>query len=112
MSKSKSTPGPWKVETQETTGTLFIIADDGILEPVGQGSLRSLRVTIACIENQSNEDARLIASAPELLEALQEIVTCSKYPPNDLEGHEPITYHIDGAWIDKALEAIALATGE
>lgn len=61
----KHTPGPWVVEILPsgritvTAGQFFITGDDG-----GLG---------LCIEN-----ARLIAAAPELLDALRELVACKR----------------------------------
>lgn len=93
----KHTPGPWEVRTIDdslgsidTVGGKFCIA-------------QAQEITVADRNAGSPErraNARLIAAAPELIALLQELV--------DIEGPQPGT----AIWADKALAAIAKATGE
>lgn len=96
------TPGPWRVERQNpspTTGEWMIAG--GI-----PGYLAEVR---DCGSGDVEANARLIAAAPAMLEALQSLEpyldrlicyasTCSEYEPNNA--------------VRKAMEAIAKATGE
>lgn len=70
---AKHTPGPWKVDYNFhlTSDTYYkIIAGDGCLGPGVKGfSLTG----VMC-----NADAKLIAAAPELLEALQKVYKDAK----------------------------------
>lgn len=69
---SKHTPGPWKAVDQHITRQIpcFEVAEisnmriicDGVLWPANPGNPET--------------DAKLIAAAPDLLEALQEMVDC------------------------------------
>jgi hypothetical protein len=81
---SKHTPGPWEYDMKN--------------EAVYAG-----RNTIVYEGNANEADYRLIAAAPELLEALQEILDYSGGADNALE---------DEYVMDRARAAIAKATGE
>lgn len=76
MGKCKATPGPWRIEPGEHLA-------QWIVGPKGQ--------TLCCDEwrdvlpDEANANARLIAAAPELLEALEGIIRmecddCSHVP--------------------------------
>ena len=86
MSETKHTPGPWRVA-------------NGV-------QIRSQRDQIAKIwmmrNGEGNANARLIAAAPELLEALQTVVA------NAPEPYCAITRAVDA----QCRAAIAKATGE
>ena len=90
---TKHTPGPWEIDTETFYG-------EPIAHHIGaKGEL------IATIEREEN--ARLIASAPSLLSALQAIATESEGDKTDMELLE------FRWWVqDIALAAIAKATGE
>lgn len=89
--KTKFTPGPWSVEKCSHGG--------GILKR-GDGPDRQTRHPQSSLQIVPIEDARLIASAPELLEALVDLVAQVN----------------DNCWIvdelNAATAAIAKATGE
>ena len=95
---SKPTPGPWKVVSLEMGR--YGVLEDGyvILGPGGP-------LPIARLINKSEANALLIASAPDLLEALIEITDFLddfyEYGPGDPELEE----------ITKARAAIAKAKG-
>ena len=90
---SKHTPGPWKygAELSSRTGEWLISFDAGN---------RGRGIGIAETRpgsGQEEANARLIAAAPELLEALEELLAETR---------------INGAFADKARAAIAKARGE
>ena len=94
--KTQHTPGPWFIERRtydnETT-SYRVTASDGH----GWSGNRYMAVS-GCIDEH---DARLIAAAPELLEALAEISLCSQSSMSSKEECGRI-----------ARAAIAKATGE
>ena len=96
---SKHTPGPWGVrEAREMEGMDFDIVTDGPEYAVA---------SLYCHMGESVEaDARLIAAAPELLEALEYLVTADDAPtPGDRE-------HTVREAISHARAAIAKARGK
>lgn len=91
------TPGPWAWKIEGFAGYKLIakdgthVADDGSADGEYGGWM-----------NDPNEpNARLIAAAPELLEALEKIVAIEHYR----HGYHP-------AWTDQARAVIAKARGE
>ena len=91
MEGTKHTPGPWKY-FQPVSGT-------GIMYEI----TRFPYVNYCIGEAHTEEDARLIAAAPELLEALQALV-------DDVLGGMVTVEESNGLWAD-AIAAIAKATG-
>ena len=85
---TKHTPGPWKLDTK------WALIMHGATE-------------ICAIHTGNFANARLIASAPDLLEALQEYLNID----NDLIGGMPRTERHEDA-DSQARAAIAKATGE
>ena len=85
---SKHTPGPWVFEMHQSSCTWYVQTPRGYADP-----------TICEVATRAN--ARLIAAAPELLEALEMIATF-------LDGQ------CDNGWEPQtvARHAIATATGE
>ena len=92
MSGFKGTPGPWFVEDNQT---IFPAVQVAGFEDSGN---RHLQVVI--YSNSQEEDARLIAAAPELLEAL--VALTANYADVEPGGSKNV---------DKARAAIAKATG-
>jgi hypothetical protein len=93
---NKHTPAPWGIE----------IAADGLNKWVGCS--RYSVATIAELPNQVNigeadANARLIAAAPELLEALTNLCGLAEKRPGSLHEYK--------AAVDSARAAIAKATG-
>jgi hypothetical protein len=85
---SKHTPGPWEAQRDPNA----IMADDWCIGAQGQ-----IDMVAVC----SERDASLIAAAPELLEALQEMVALVE-----------MAVPFDGPQQRKARAAIAKATGD
>lgn len=75
MSTTKHTPGPWRVERQNggpTTGEWMIAgAKPGYLAEVRD-----------CGSGCAKANARLIAAAPELLDALEDVLWCIDHGPS------------------------------
>ncbi|QOQ37714.1 hypothetical protein PQZ62_gp57 [Klebsiella phage MEW1] len=102
MTQFKGTPGPWYYESNSRAiGPLIQGDDDQCFHMIEH---------VAHVEYQLNEDiqhsnARLIAAAPELLEALCNLIECYERWAELNEEHR-------GYEFDKALAVIAKATGE
>jgi hypothetical protein len=110
MSKAKHTPGPWKVRERIVNGKLV---DCFVQAPSFQGFAYGSEILGDDEYSHDNDrsrklaDARLIAAAPELLEALHKIVTeLSQHRDHGLKG-DPTFYAIN-----TARAAIAKAKGE
>ena len=87
MSKAKHTPGPWEVSNLlRSYGSVYVRADRNFVRIYDEWKSEEMQLA----------NARLIASAPELLEALQ-----------NLDANPELT----SAWL-QASAAIAKATGE
>ena len=101
MKEFKGTPGPWE-----------IMDDDGELEIVQSGSIGYGQgwksYSDICSEVSVQDNAKLIAAAPELLEALQELI--SGYEDREKSGMFDMLVH--GDLIEKANVAINKALGE
>ena len=98
MNEAKHTPGPWYLEEVGYSSSSYYIRgsfDSGARHTIGKGAVAHIpRSTV----NPMEANARLIAAAPELLEALIECLECEF----------AVT---DRAAIAKAEAAIAKATG-
>lgn len=95
MSEAKHTPGPWTAFSDEVNDhtNVVSIAD------------RTRLVLSLPGRHKSDPDVRLIAAAPELLEALELILEA-------LEEAVELFGCPDGTWVDKAKNAITKARGE
>ncbi len=81
---SKHTPGPWKIEVSEHS--IYVFAED----PAKQHPYKII-ANFSTMENNGLENAKLIASAPEMLEALQAAKDLSdKYYSEQLEMYETL----------------------
>jgi hypothetical protein len=98
---SKHTPGPWHAPSAGiwTADNRTMVASLGSREVVKSG--RSTRVNYV---EEHLANARLIAAAPELIAALQLLVTLKDTKPADYEIRKPV------AW-QAARDAIFKATG-
>lgn len=102
MSEAKHTPGPWVFIGHEAQGL-------GEYAQIGQIGAFSDVVARVCTKHKANHslnkcgqaNARLIAAAPELLDALAGLIGCIDHGSDD-----------PGARLDAARAAIAKATGE
>jgi hypothetical protein len=100
MTMTKHTQGPWHITGNKTKYIEARIRDGWLQEVASVGPTES--------DNgygpQQEANARLIAAAPELLEALQEILA--------IDGHSSLTREDSDKLDAKARAAIAKATGE
>jgi len=104
MNNHKHTPGPWSISSMKSELTLY----DWIL--------RHERGPLALISSPWIDDweanARLIAAAPELLEALEAMLAADLYADGEGVWAFAIADTIEGAEaVSKARAAIAKATG-
>jgi len=107
MTQTKHTPGPWRAVAQKMTGHMFVERDLGNknLPYAANNTLSESRLLIASIESgEAESNARLIAAAPDLLEALAFLVRVCE--------SEPEACGIYKAHIAQARAAIAKAKGE
>lgn len=72
MSESKHTPGPWKVSGQNGDGLPEFEGLVGVTGPA-QSNSRGRAFTLYVAQYIKPDDAELIASAPELADALREL---------------------------------------
>lgn len=99
MSEMKHTPGPWRFYTEPQPNGCPIVGN-------GSGLMLAMlahSVNYPDQRDEANANARLIAAAPDLLEALQAVVS-------QLEGHD--LHNGDVFAINNAYAAIAKATGQ
>ena len=98
----KHTPGPWEV-SEEWHGDLYI---DSYIEGEGDTALAKI-VNNVCKTDQAEANARLIAAAPDLLEACKEAL-------NVLEDWDDLNQPDDGPewlFVTAMKDAIAKAQG-
>jgi hypothetical protein len=109
--KTQHTPGPWKIMADpinkgfhEYHDNRWIVSGDAKAEMCeyneNDWSLSKGRLICCLRDGQTAENARLIAAAPELLEALENIMTSAKL--NGVKFSDYLT--------DQAFAAIAKAT--
>jgi hypothetical protein len=98
------TPGPWSVDYIDNIG-FYVTAGDGIDGHGGHGWL----LPKYAAEGEAN--ARLMASAPDLLAAL-EALTATARTFRNVPADEQEWTPIDDEALDAAFAAIAKATGE
>jgi len=103
---AQHTPGPWPIERKDQSSFIQAIGPLRVDEYAGSAWLEV-----------SDEDARLIAAAPELLEALMETdkdLTVLLNNIYDAEQRDPKwagMHQVVSAWRDRNRAAIAKATG-
>lgn len=97
MSKAKHTPGPWEVSNLlRSYGSVYVRADRNFVRVYDEWGSEEMQLA----------NARLIASAPELLEALEGLLCwCQGYEADKLNPHA-------FSHMESARAAIAKATGE
>ena len=105
------TPGPWKVGGKETV--LYGAEALVVFEPKGQVVAAINPHTVKAGDDSDRTNARLIAAAPQMLEALQDIHTLWDFA-EPIAPNTAITYNNPSAINEamaKALSAIRAATG-
>ena len=107
--KTKHTPGPWVVRTIDQS-LATVETQDGRYIIGNAGQLRADDWKTGHIERRAN--ARLIAAAPELLEALQEMVAGDAEAIEEAQALGVPFPEEMLATFKKARAAIARATGE
>ena len=100
MSAHKHTPGKWEIKPVDSQGTCVYLRIETPEKHIGAINVYKLG---AKLRSEADANARLIAAAPELLEAL---ITCVC-----LMEHEMPDPNLYGEIIHKARAAIAKATG-
>jgi len=104
---SKHTPGPWEVVEGGSPGVLHV---KGPPLPITIVTI-ALDIDFAgSLEREAN--ARLIAAAPELLEALIEATACGMVPISSAKEGGASTHSRQVKCADMIRAAIAKATGE
>lgn len=100
MSESKSTPGPWRVVPRDGNRHRHndIMSGNKRVASIGESTIGSLR--------ESAANARLIAAAPDLLEACVRLLRFNEELCADMN----VSTHYPSA--DYARKAIAKAEGE
>jgi hypothetical protein len=97
---TKHMPGPWRTDKRaHDDETVVVLGDDGWL-------LIDIPATLGSETGKARREANahLIAAAPDLLEALEKIVTCCRV---DRELSPDVEF-----WLPKAEAAIRKAKGE
>lgn len=127
MSAIKHSPGPWQVDTIDNSGEYSLGGDESacgfkshaVYDANGRVLFDSLNSDVAEIHEESDEDGRyawdgqsecnlrLAASAPELFQALREIVRC----PSAFIGDGQVRITIDSSAYKMAIDSLAKATG-
>ena len=97
---SKHAPGPWRLS----------VTDDTLVRSVDNGLVAVAHGDYGCDWEVMEANARLISSAPDMLEALQELV--AEWDARHAAEDHRSGYTLDTAGIAMARAAIAKATGE
>jgi hypothetical protein len=112
---SKHTPGPWYVGTEFMDQGRHIYAAQKVCDEEGY----EWHPLIACTDDDERlvdweANAVLIAAAPDLLEALQELLASDRAKPFEIVGRDTDGHPLNAAGVarKKARAAIAKATGE
>lgn len=108
MSETKWTPGPWKVEdgTVKHCGSLVITANH-----VGMQSNTPL-ARLGAFDEASRDDANLMASAPDLYDALDRSTSMLRSLMDQLHSYEHEPYVNARAQIGANIAILAKARGE
>ena len=107
MSAAKHTPGPWKVISEQTSREVEVFE---IAEISHYRVIRDARGDGFDAQGHDLADARLIAAAPELLEALLELLAAGE---NSVTADDDVAAMLRfGDAVSAARAAIAKATGE
>lgn len=103
--ENKHTPGPWYYDwTTKINGVIQGWSIGPADKPLDEVDHIDPVLTISNDADNAEANARLIAAAPELLEALIEM-TCLMEQSNGVA-------HVKGGTLDKARQAIANARGQ
>lgn len=95
---SKHSEGPWSIDWYTSRLDVFSADSVTLVATIQRSAL------LSNIDDTAKANARLIAAAPELLEALQNLLDWA------IEVHSPRSFRINFSGMDKARDAIAKAT--
>lgn len=114
--KAKHTPGPWELTGDPCHFDTLTSVRGGPSEIRGKGlKWRQLMVEIGGYADPATAEAnaRLIAAAPDLLEALQELLAAERANSLEIVGRDTDGHPLNAAGVarKKARAAIAKATG-
>ncbi|MHC1670482.1 hypothetical protein ACODUO_15080 [Stenotrophomonas maltophilia] len=110
---SKHTKGPWKWKSDQRMGGFHVYMDTAIGKRSGYESHHHLEMDFSLYPEDGEQweeakaNARLIAAAPELLEALSNFPSDADYSSSDEFWKATVHW-----WLTEAEPAIAKATGE
>ena len=107
---SKHTPGPWFASPYEGFGPMTTVRQG--CPKTGMRIASTFETTTPVHIERSEANARLIAAAPELLEAIQLILDQVDYTNGACSMAEMVGACLDARFIDQARNAIAKARGE
>lgn len=127
MTEIKHTPGPWECDTVQNDGeygdggpdTSVGFKSYQVTDSRGRVLFDTLNSDAAEIHDESDEDGHyawdaigernliLAAAAPELLEALREVVRC----PSAFIGGGQVRITLDSSTYKRAIDALSKATG-
>lgn len=102
MSKTKFTPGPWNVDPQYIHDIQAGGVEVSRCTSYSNAGREAIYPYNAPCDEQADANAHLIAAAPDLYEALQELV----------DSIEPIAYPYHVSGLDNAKRVLARARGE
>ena len=102
--KAQHTPGPWRYDTDSNGWEFRISQEDGAPYTPGYSDVAHFNSVQGEARDIQEANARLIAAAPELLEALEDMVRIfDRSLPSECIGRRTC---------DNAINAIAKAKGE
>ncbi|MDR6431027.1 hypothetical protein [Brucella pseudogrignonensis] len=103
MADTKFTPGPWSFEVIRHIWKL------GMNAAIAEGYVPTDQAVNDTINGVSDANAHLIAAAPELYEAVEELTAAMKKYGMDVDGDAPAAHR---EMMHKAESALAKARGE
>lgn len=108
MPEKKHTAGPWRYEAH-LQDISWLVGPDAPLGPIGPQGTELTGIHVAAIAKDSEANARLIAAAPDLLEALEGLVEDVERTRSDFWG---LPTQVRNSSVAKAEAAISKAKGD
>ena len=109
---AQHTPGPWKIVSGNANGKFLAASIRPVISPF-KGWVLPIASVRNVDESFGQANARLIASAPDLLEALQELLAAERANSLEIVGRDADGHPLNAAGVarKKARAAIAKANG-